>query len=86
MGVAAMTDDAYINPSERGDTEMVVGVVIPSKTWYQLFKSHAVVDSVAAELADALRHRLKDCHCDYAYMCPSHKALQRFDNLTKGTE
>lgn len=81
-------DSAYINPSERDPDYQEM-------EWsYSLAMSHAVVDSIAAELADALR-KVRDRYYNQSGVrsggaeSPSSigfAALERFDNLTKGTE
>ena len=82
-----MTDDAFIPASER--SPYPIGELTVLITQYRgLARSHAVVDSVAAELAEALReanaYMAAHAKADDPRMLQGHDALARFDNLTKG--
>lgn len=85
-----MNDDAYIpaNERERSIRILLDGGYTGAAT--KILQSHAVLDSVAQELADALREALilrnqlsYSPSVAAASARNSHKALMRFDNLNK---
>lgn len=92
-----MTDDAYIKPSDRESEDCYDCGTTQCDCAARMSASHAVVDSVAADLATVLRDVETFCDCwrclsdAYDGLCgygekmekAAEAALQRFDNLTK---